>query len=58
MVYGCMFGAIFNAHIFAQMGSMLGMGEQMNTDTMASKLMDILPTIRMINEQFKDEVTF
>nr|CAB3223687.1 ATPase asna1-like [Phallusia mammillata] len=38
-----------------QMGGMLGMGEQMNTDTMASKLMDILPTIRTINEQFKDE---
>ena len=36
-----------------QVGSFMGM-QDMNTDSMASKLMDILPTIRSINEQFKD----
>lgn len=32
------------------------MGDEVNTDSIASKMMDILPTIRTINEQFKDPV--
>jgi len=35
------------------LGGLVGMGEP-NTESMASKMMDILPTIRNINEQFKD----
>uniref|UniRef100_H2ZIV4 ATPase ASNA1 homolog n=1 Tax=Ciona savignyi TaxID=51511 RepID=H2ZIV4_CIOSA len=38
----------------SQIGQMTGMGDEMNTDSMAAKLMDILPTIKSINEQFKD----
>nr|XP_004225534.1 ATPase asna1-like [Ciona intestinalis] len=38
----------------SQIGQMTGMGDEINTDSMAAKLMDILPTIKSINEQFKD----
>ena len=32
------------------------MGDDVNTDSLATKMTDILPTIRAINEQFKDPV--
>ena len=35
---------------------MVGMGD-LNTESFSSKMMDILPTIRNINEQFKDPVS-
>ena len=34
------------------------MGDEVNTESIASKMMDILPTIRTINEQFKDPVSW
>jgi len=37
----------------SQLGNMVGMGD-LNTESFSSKMMDILPTIRNINEQFKD----
>ena len=43
-------------YIFIQIGSLIGMGDEINTESMTSKMMDILPTIQTINEQFKDAV--
>jgi len=40
----------------SQLGNMVGMGD-LNTESFSSKMMDILPTIRNINEQFKDPVS-
>lgn len=39
--------------LISQVGNMVGMGD-LNTSEMASKMMDILPTIRNISQQFKD----
>ncbi|CAK8675763.1 ATPase GET3-like [Clavelina lepadiformis] len=39
--------------LIGQIGNLMGLGD-VNTDSMASKMMEILPTIRSINQQFKD----
>ncbi|XP_039271939.1 ATPase GET3-like [Styela clava] len=40
--------------LVSQMGKFIGLGDEVNTESIAGKIEDILPTIREVNKQFKD----